>query len=146
MKTPEEYAEIAKNYFEKGMNCSQAVACAFAADNGLDVEIVARMTSSFGGGMAHLGEVCGAVSGAFAAYGLLRGYNENNIDDAGENAGKLKSAHYKELQKISTEFVKLHKTYLCRELLKNGENQGRKYCKKLVEDATVIVAKQLEEK
>ncbi len=145
MKTPEEYAEIAKNYFEKGMNCSQSVACAFADDYGIDARIVARLTSSFGGGMAHLGEVCGAVSGAFAAYGLLRGYDENDIAVAGEDAGKVKSAHYKDLRKISTEFIALHKTYLCRELLKNGENQGRKYCKNLVQDATKIVAKLLAE-
>ena len=145
MKTPEEYAEIAKTYFEKGMNCSQAVVCAFAEEYGVDPKLAARMASSFGGGMAQLGEVCGAVSGAFAAYGFIRGYDETDIDSAGENAGKLKSAHYKELKKISRAFVENHKSYLCRELLRNGANEGRKNCKYLVMDATRILANQLAE-
>ncbi len=146
MKTPEEYAEIAKMYFEKGMNCSQSVACAFAEDYGLDPKIAALITSSFGGGMAHMGEVCGAVSGAFAAYGFIRGYDETDVENAGENVSKLKSAHYKELKKISRAFVEKHDSYLCRELLrKGGANEGRKNCKTFVMDATIILANQLAE-
>ena len=146
MKTPEEYAEIAKTYFEKGLNCAQAVVCAFAEDFGMDVKIAARMTSSFGAGMAQLGEVCGAVSGAFATYGFICGYDETDIDSAGESVSKLKSAHYKELKKISRAFVEKHDTYLCRELLrKGGANEGRKNCKYLVMDATRILANQLAE-
>ena len=145
MKSPEEYAEIAKTYFEKGLNCSQAVVCAFAEDYGLDPKVAALLTSSFGAGMAQLGEVCGAVSGAFAAYGFIRGYDKTAIENAGENAGKLKSAHYKELKRISRSFVEMHKTYLCRELLRNGANEGRKNCKYLVMDATRILANQLAE-
>ena len=55
----------AKELFENGYNCSQSVFCAFCEDFGIDFETGLKLSSSFGGGMGKLREVCGAVSAMF---------------------------------------------------------------------------------
>ena len=55
--------ELAKQFFEGGKNCSQAVALAFCEEMRIDEETVARQTVGFGGGMGRMREVCGTVSG-----------------------------------------------------------------------------------
>ena len=62
--------EIAKDYFTQGYNCAQAVAMAFAPEMNMEPEVVARMVSSFGGGMGRMREVCGSVSGMVMLAGL----------------------------------------------------------------------------
>jgi len=39
----------------------------------LDTHLIPRIATPFGGGLAHRGEVCGAVNGALMAIGLARG-------------------------------------------------------------------------
>ena len=68
------HGELAEQYFLEGYNCSQAVLLAFSDRTGLDKETAARLASSFGGGLARMREVCGAVSGAAMVLGLVRGY------------------------------------------------------------------------
>ena len=63
-------SEKAKELFTKGYNCSQAVLGAFAEDLGMDFETAMKLSSSFGGGMGRMREVCGTVSGMFMAAGL----------------------------------------------------------------------------
>ena len=70
------HEEEAKRLFMQGYNCAQAVFCAFCDETGLDIDTAARMASSFGGGMGRLREVCGTVSGALLALGILRGYDD----------------------------------------------------------------------
>ena len=108
------HAEIARDHFLKGYNCAQAVACAFCEEMHLDEAAVARMVSSFGGGMGKLREVCGAVSGALFVLGTLKGYDDPRADAE-------KSAHYARVQDFAARFRAEHETILCRELLKNIE-------------------------
>ena len=61
--TSHERGLIAKNYFLEGYNCSQAVVLSFVDEIGLDKAALLKISSSFGGGMGRLREVCGAVSG-----------------------------------------------------------------------------------
>ena len=82
-----DHAEEAKRLFLEGYNCAQAVFCAFCDLTGVDVDAAARMASSFGGGMGRLREVCGAVSGALLALGMLRGYDDPH--DPGSQGGAL---------------------------------------------------------
>jgi C_GCAxxG_C_C family probable redox protein len=65
--------EKAEQYFDEGCSCSQSVFSAFAPDYGLDKEEALKVASSFGGGMAHLGETCGVVTGALMVLGLRYG-------------------------------------------------------------------------
>ena len=43
---------------------------------GIESPLIPRMASAFGGGMGGLGSVCGAVSGAMIAIGLVHGRDE----------------------------------------------------------------------
>ena len=101
---------IAVNYFKQGYNCAQAVFLTFATNYGFDKETALKLSSSFGGGMGRLREVCGAVSAMFMIAGLEFGYSEFDNDDA-------KAKHYELIQSLAKEFKKKHGTIICRELL-----------------------------
>lgn len=105
-----DYEAVAKDYFKQGYNCSQAVLLAFAKECGLDTKTAAAMTSSFGGGMGRLREVCGSVSGMFLAAGILYGYT-----DPEDNEGK--KAHYALIQQLAEAFKQENGSIICRELL-----------------------------
>ena len=64
MTGAEAKGELARQNFESGCNCCQAVLLAFAPECGLDRETALRLASSFGGGFGRMRELCGAVSGA----------------------------------------------------------------------------------
>ena len=98
--------------FKEGYNCSQAVALAFADMVGMDEKMLVRMTSSFGGGMGRLREVCGAVSGMFFVAGALYGYEEPGVVGQQE-----KAAHYTRIQELAAEYRTINGSIVCRELL-----------------------------
>lgn len=106
----EKYREKAKQNFLDGYNCSQAVLLAFADELGIDKEMACRLSSSFGGGMGRLREVCGAVSGMFMVAGLKYGY-----DDPKDSKGKTE--HYKRIQELAKRFKDQNRYIVCRELL-----------------------------
>ena len=56
-------ADEAKQLFEGGCNCCQAVFCAFLENTNLTKDEAMRLSAGFGGGVGRLREVCGAVSG-----------------------------------------------------------------------------------
>ena len=64
-------AERARDLFFDGCNCAQAVFLAFAEDR-MDQDTALKIASGYGGGMAGMRGICGAVNGMFMAYGLLR--------------------------------------------------------------------------
>ena len=109
--------EIAKQYFLDGYNCAQAVVLAFAQDFGLDKKTAVMLSSSFGGGMGRLREVCGAVSGMFMVLGLKYGY-------ASPEDNQAKKELYKKVQEVAGLFKEDNGSIICRELL--GLNQTGK--------------------
>lgn len=106
------HSETACKLFAEGCNCSQAVFAAFCDVTNMDCKTALRLSSSFGGGMGRMREVCGACSAMFMIAGLLYGYSSQNDD-------KEKAAHYKRIQQLAAEFKAEHGTIICRELLKN---------------------------
>lgn len=64
-------ADKAKEYFQQGYTCSQAVALAFVDLTELNEDQLKKITLPFGGGMGRLRLTCGAVSGMVAILGLL---------------------------------------------------------------------------
>ena len=110
--------EKAEALFLEGYNCAQAVVIAFEDLHGLDRETVAKLSSSFGGGMARLREVCGSVSGMFMVAGLLYGYDDPKDYDK-------KTEHYARIQQLAKDFKTLNGSIVCRELLGLGnEKEG----------------------
>ena len=102
-------AERAKELFMEGCNCAQAVFLAFAEER-MDRETALKLASGFGGGMAGMRGVCGAVSGMFMAYGLLRG-----SADPADRAAKAES--YAVLRQLAGEFEARSGSLICRQLL-----------------------------
>ncbi len=96
--------------FHDGYNCAQAVFCAFCEDFEMDFKTGLRLSSSFGGGMGGLREVCGAVSAMFMIAGIKYGYTEPNNDT-------VKQTHYELIQKLAARFEEKHNTIICREIL-----------------------------
>lgn len=71
MNQPTSHKQAALALFEDGCQCAQATLCAFCDLTGLSMEQSMGLAASFGGGMARMREVCGALSGAFMAAGLI---------------------------------------------------------------------------
>lgn len=103
------YTDRAVELFVNGANCAQAVFAAFADKMGMDENTCLKLSSSFGGGMGRLREVCGAVSGMFMVAGALYGY--------AENGDVKKKEHYALIQEMAKAFTDKHQTIICRELL-----------------------------
>ena len=89
-------AERARDLFFEGCNCAQAVFLAFAEDR-MDRDTALKIASGYGGGMAGMRGVCGAVNGMFMACGLLRGSADPN--DRAQAMGSL--ANFFERSKIT---------------------------------------------
>ena len=104
------YAQKAMALFKEGYNCSQSVFLAFADKYDMDRSTALKLSSSFGGGMGRLREVCGAVSGAVMVLSMKYGY-----DDA--KADKEKKALYKKVQEVLGGFESEVGSIICRELL-----------------------------
>ena len=102
--------DLAIDKFASGYNCAQAVLFAFAPDLGLDPDAALRLSCGFGGGIARLQEVCGAVSGGVIAIGLKHG--------RGEGQDKAFTANtYAKVRDLLLSFEAVHGTHVCRELL-----------------------------
>ncbi|MGA2367906.1 MAG: C-GCAxxG-C-C family protein [Dehalococcoidia bacterium] len=137
-------ADSAEAVLTKGFNCSQAVVSTFAEEFGLDRTMAYRVAAAFGGGIGHLGEACGAVTGAVIVIGLKYGMTE--LDGVQSN----KEA-YKKVQQLVEQFRSRDGSHLCRELLgfdiddrqarKEAFKKGipQKVCTKAVRDAVEIV-------
>jgi C_GCAxxG_C_C family probable redox protein len=103
-------SDDARKLFEKGYNCSQSVLGAFCEELGFDFETALKLSSSFGGGMGRMREVCGALTGAFMVAGLKKGYTSPEND-------KGKAEHYKLIQAIAQKFKEENGSILCYEIL-----------------------------
>lgn len=137
----------ARDLFKQGYNCAQSVFCAFCEDVGIDFETGLKLSSSFGGGMGRLREVCGAVSAMFMIAGLKYGYTSSCDDDK-------KAAHYKLIQDLAEKFKNENNSIICRELLgleadghvpakRTEEYYKTRPCEELVASAALIIEENL---
>lgn len=108
------HSDIAKGLFERGYNCAQSVFAAFCDVTGMDMDAALRLSSSFGGGMGRLREVCGAVTAMFMITGTLYGY-------ADPTDKSVKAEHYRLIQLLANKFKEINSSFICRELLGLGE-------------------------
>lgn len=103
-------AERARNYFKDGYNCSQSVFMAYSDLFDMSPDMAARISSSFGGGMGRLREVCGTCTGMFMIASLA--IPANNPADK-----EAKMKNYAMVQELAEEFRKENGSIICRELL-----------------------------
>lgn len=110
------YAQKAMELFKEGFNCSQSVFLAFEDKYQMDRKTALMLSSSFGGGMGRLREVCGAVSGMFMVAGVLYGYDDPKDYEA-------KKVHYERIQQLAKEYELRNGSIVCRQLLGLGEGK-----------------------
>ena len=135
----------ANELFKQGYNCAQSVFCAHCKELGIDFETGLKLSSSFGGGMGRLREVCGAVSAMFMLAGLKSGYTTSDDD-------KIKEEHYARIQKLAEKFKTKFGSIICRELLNKQDEKlspvptkrtekfyTERPCEKFVEFASKII-------
>lgn len=140
-------ADKAKELFEGGCNCCQAVFCAFRDETNLSEEDALRLSAGFGGGMGRMREVCGAVSGMIMVL-------SNRFASTDPNDHEKKKELYALIQKAAGEFKEENGSIICRELLglsdgksdPNPEARTKEYykkrpCSELVHSAAVIAEK-----
>jgi C_GCAxxG_C_C family probable redox protein len=142
--------EKAVSCFNEGFMCSQAVLAAYAGQFSMDRETALKVSAAFGGGMGRMGEICGAVTGAFMVIGLKYGRIAVTDTKSLEKTNRL-------VKEFSDRFKSLNGSIVCRELLgcDLSTPDGLKtfvdkklrdtLCTKFVRDAAEIVEQLLEE-
>lgn len=136
--------ERAISCFRQGFSCSQAILSIYGRGFGLDRDTALKVAQAFGGGMARMGETCGAVTGAFMVLGLKHG--RTRIDDT-----EAKEKTYELVQQFVSEFNARNGSIVCKELLGHDMStpEGRRLieekdlfsttCPKFVQDAAEII-------
>jgi C_GCAxxG_C_C family probable redox protein len=130
------------DYGERGFTCSESIVMAFAEEFGLGLEMAAKISCGFAGGMTQ-GKTCGAVAGAIMVIGLKHG------------AGLIRDQYSKDIciqniQEFSHRFTARRKSLECSEILlmnninpKNPEEmrnlREKKLCDKIIKDAAEIL-------
>ena len=137
-------SQRAASRFEEGFSCSQAVLSAFADMFDLELDLALKISQPFGGGIAHRGETCGAVSGAFMVLGLEHGRIQADDISARERT-------YEAVIDFIQRFEAAFGSIICKELLghdlstengqKNAEEEGlfETRCSKFVQYAAELV-------
>ena len=139
----------ALEYFRNKFNCSQSVLTPFGTEFHLSADECLKIATAFGGGMGRQQQTCGAVTGALMAIGLKYGKGIND-DEA------KKQLTYSKTREFFEEFIKIHGSTNCRELLDGldmTDPEGHKKiiernlfelkCEKYVADAVKITEKLL---
>ena len=147
------HSQKAGELFAAGKNCAQAVFASFCDVTGMDEEMALRLSSSFGGGMGRMREVCGAVSGAFMVIGVLYGYSEHDE--------QAKKELYAMVRDFADRFRSRNGSIICRELLSGAgvpsdtsndpekrtpEYYKKRPCREYVEIAAEILDEMIAEK
>ena len=141
----------AERLFRAGYNCAQAVYMAYADVYGMNAELAATVSASFGGGMGRMREVCGACSGMFLVAGHAIPANDPSNKEA-------KAANYKLVQDLADDFRGETGSIVCRDLLglnKKGDEPlpeerteayyKKRPCAELVHLAAEVVGRRLME-
>lgn len=135
--------------FHNGFNCAQAVFSTYCEQLGLDKTDALKVAGGFGGGMGHIGETCGAVTGAIMLIGLKHGKVQKDDNEARETTYNL-------VQEYTRQFKEANGSVECTELLgydistpeglkaAREANVWNTVCAKLVKDSAIIIEELLE--
>ncbi|MGA2775365.1 MAG: C-GCAxxG-C-C family protein [Candidatus Omnitrophota bacterium] len=137
-------SDLAVSMFNEGFSCSQAIFSTYGKELGIDSGTAIKISAPFGGGMARMGETCGAVTGAFMVIGLKYAVGKDSKDKV-----------YSLVKKFVDDFKARNKSIVCKELLGYdiSKPEGMKtikekdliktLCPKFVKDAAEILEKLL---
>ncbi len=145
-----ERSDKALDLFKEGQFCSQAVLSAFCDSIDITPEMALKIASGFGGGMGRMGEVCGAVTGAFLALGL---YTWQGPTATTAEKNKINDR----VRDFTARFKEQYGSIVCRDLLgcDIGQPEGHQeaidksvfvsVCRPVVQDAVRILEDMLHE-
>lgn len=113
----EKAEQLAKEYFREGLNCSESVMRAFLDlhETPLPPEIVG-LTTGFGGGIGRTKNICGAVSGAVMAVGVVKGRADPFAKEDRKERAKELTEIYKPFAAMIAELKDSYGTIICGEL------------------------------
>ncbi len=125
---------------ERRGHCAQAIFATFGeylSEGKVNYDTCMKISSAFSGGIAHTGNICGALNGALIALGLKYG---------GSDSTKVNEV----ARELLGEFESLHGSTICRELINHDllteedmkkafEKRAFKNCSKYVEDVAMML-------
>lgn len=141
--------EQAISCYDEGFICSQAILSTYGPLYGLEHENALKIADAFGGGMARMGETCGAVTATFMVMGLKCG--RTVIENS-----KTHEDLYDLVREFISRFVSLNGSIMCRDLLHydistpqgikeaRDKNLFKTLCHEYVKDAAEILEVLLE--
>ena len=141
--------EEAVKCFHANFNCCQAVFATYSEQLGLNKETALKIASPFGGGIARMGDTCGAVTGALMLIGLKEGQYLSEDKESKEKCYRLS-------KELIGRFKELYGSIMCRDILSCdiSTEVGQKFAKEhnltntlcpgFVRDASKIVENLLE--
>ncbi|HEK85844.1 MAG: C-GCAxxG-C-C family protein [Candidatus Saccharicenans sp.] len=143
-------SEKARELFDRGFSCSQAVFVPYAVNLGLPEEAALKMSQVLGGGVSHQGLTCGAVMGALLVLGLH--FGRSHPEDL-----TSKELTYFLAQNFCRQFIELHGSINCSDLigcslktphglaLAHEKNLFQKFCTGYVKDACCLLDEIIQE-
>ncbi|ACL17827.1 C-GCAxxG-C-C family protein [Methanosphaerula palustris] len=143
-------ADEAVTSFKRGFSCSQAVLSCYSEELGLDRDVANRVACGFGGGIARMGNICGAVAGAIMVIGMKRGTTRPDDTAARERTYAL-------VQQFIRDYTTKNGSIACPDLLGHDmadpvqfkealeKKVAARICPGLVEDAVTVLERILNE-
>jgi len=101
--------KLAINYFSTDYNCAQSVMKSVLEVKGIDFDEIFSLTAGFGGGVGLQGHICGAVSGAVAALGVINGKKIGDVK-------KHKTITYESTGELLRRFKEKNGSFICDKL------------------------------
>lgn len=102
--------KLAVDFFCKGYNCAQSVACAYSDLLGISQEDAYLISAGMGGGIGGMRLTCGALSGAAIIAGLKYGKYDPNDNEK-------KTEMYSIISEIGNAFTEKFESNCCFDLL-----------------------------
>lgn len=109
---------------QNGLNCAQAVICAYTDVTGLDYQTSYNISSGFGSGMGNMEGTCGAISGANMVIGMIN---------------KEKEASSRAMRTLMAKFAERNGATQCKLLKGIGTGCVLRPCNECVADAVEFV-------
>lgn len=101
-------ANKAVSKFNEGYNCAESVLLTMSEHDGVRSELIPRIATPFGGGIARRASICGCVTGALMAIGMKHGRR---------NAKEDRAKAYTVATSFMAEFEKRFGSLICYDLI-----------------------------
>lgn len=147
----QEARDISKACFREGMNCSECVMRSFMQmhDTGFPDEVIA-MASGFGAGIGKTKNICGAITGAVMALGMVKGRRDPMaLPEARDRSRQLQQEVYPVFADLIHDIEAEYGTLICSEMCNQFDDfdgkPRKKNCQQIVMSCAALAAKYAEQ-